>query len=217
MSLVIFIVSSVLFILITITQYKKKDVTSETKGLIGEKKIKKDFLTELNYEYFIYDNVTIRDAYEYTTQIDHIIVCRYGLFVIETKNYSGWIYASESKQKWVQKFPKKSYEFQNPILQNYRHISVLKFILDSKSISSNIHSLVVFSEDCTFKTHLPHNVFQGSEWINYIQSFDTGVFTENQIQYIKDQISRSKLPLSQKTDSIHLRSIQKRLHNQNHA
>lgn len=99
MSIFIFIVSSVLFILITITQYKKKDVTSETKGLIGEKKIKKDFLTELNYEYFIYDNVTIRDAYEYTTQIDHIIVCRYGLFVIETKNYSGWIYASESKQK----------------------------------------------------------------------------------------------------------------------
>lgn len=217
MSLVIFIVSSALLILITILQYKKKEVTSETKGLIGEIKIKKDFLKELNNEYFIYNNVTIRDEDEHTTQIDHIIVCRYGLFVIETKNYSGWIYASECKPKWIQKFPKKSYEFQNPIVQNYRHISVLKFILDSKSISSNIHSIIVFSENCTFRTSLPHNVFQGQEWINYIQSFDTTVFTENQIQYIKDQISSKKLPISQKTNSIHLRSIQKRLHNQNHV
>ena len=32
-----------------------------------------------------------------TTQVDHILVSRFGVFVIETKDYSGWIFANESE------------------------------------------------------------------------------------------------------------------------
>jgi len=38
-----------------------------------------------------------------TTQIDHIVVSRYGIFVIETKNYRGWIFGSEKQRDWTTK------------------------------------------------------------------------------------------------------------------
>ena len=56
-----------------------------------------------------------------TTQIDHIIVSPFGLFVIETKNYKGWIFGSEKQSKWTQSLYGKKYTFQNPLRQNYKH------------------------------------------------------------------------------------------------
>lgn len=38
------------------------------------------------------------------TQVDHVVVSPYGIFVIETKNYTGWIYGSEHQAKWTQTF-----------------------------------------------------------------------------------------------------------------
>jgi restriction system protein len=60
-----------------------------------------------------------------TTQIDHIVVSRYGIFVIETKNYKGWIFGSERQAKWTQKIFRVTNSFQNPIHQNYKHIKTL--------------------------------------------------------------------------------------------
>ena len=38
-----------------------------------------------------------------TTQIDHIIVSVYGVFVVETKNMKGWIFGSADQSTWTQK------------------------------------------------------------------------------------------------------------------
>lgn len=195
-------------------QYKKKAQTSKGKGKIGEKKVQKALFKGLNYKYHIFNNVTFRDEYQYTTQIDHIVLSRYGLFVLEVKNYSGWIYAYEHKKNWIQKFPSKQIEFQNPIFQNHRHINVLKFILDAKELSNNIHSIVIFSNNSTFKTPFPEQVFQENQWIPYIKSFKNIVFTEQQINYIKNQITHHQLPVSKQTNNIHIKSIQKRLNEQ---
>ena len=37
-----------------------------------------------------------------TTQIDHVVVSKYGLFTIETKNYRGKIYGDDARDKWTQ-------------------------------------------------------------------------------------------------------------------
>jgi hypothetical protein len=44
--------------------------------------------------YHSINNVTIPTA-NGTTLIDHIIVSKYGIFVVETKNIKGWIYDDE--------------------------------------------------------------------------------------------------------------------------
>ena len=57
-----------------------------------------------------------------TTQIDHILVSRFGVFVIETKDYKGWIFANAMHATWTQVLYRVRFKFQNPILQNMRHV-----------------------------------------------------------------------------------------------
>ena len=76
-----------------------------------------------------------------------------GLFVFESKNYSGWILESETQKNWTQTLPKgrgknqKEYIY-NPILQNKGHINTLKKILKQ---NVPIYSIITFSERCTLK------------------------------------------------------------------
>src|SRR2546422_962815 len=53
-------------------------------------------------------------------EIDHLIVSPYGLFVIENKDRSGWIFGEESERNWTAVHFKNKYTFQNPLHQKYR-------------------------------------------------------------------------------------------------
>lgn len=65
-----------------------------------------------------------------TTEIDLLMICRRGIFVFESKNYSGWIFGKESQQKWTQTLPhgrgSHKEHFYNPILQNKGHLQALQ-------------------------------------------------------------------------------------------
>jgi len=77
-----------------------------------------------------------------TTQIDHVIVSRYGAFVVETKNMSGWIFGAERDAQWTQKFRKSSFRFQNPLRQNYKHTETPAELLGLPR--DTIKSVIVF-------------------------------------------------------------------------
>ena len=51
--------------------------------------------------YHLLNHVTLKLA-DGTTQIDHVLISRFGVFVIETKNYSGWIFANAKQATWTQ-------------------------------------------------------------------------------------------------------------------
>ncbi|MEX0731732.1 MAG: nuclease-related domain-containing protein [Aquisalimonadaceae bacterium] len=87
------------------------------KGLIGEALVK--FAARLRLPedtYHRIHNVTLPTP-DGTTQIDHIFVSRFGIFVVETKNMKGWIFGGENQAQWAQKIFKKSFKFQNPLRQ----------------------------------------------------------------------------------------------------
>jgi restriction system protein len=65
-----------------------------------------------------------------TTQIDHVIVSRYGVFVIETKNLKGWIFGSPQQKTWTQKIYRHTTKFQNPLHQDYKHTQTLQAALE---------------------------------------------------------------------------------------
>lgn len=52
-------------------------------------------------DYHLMNHVTLR-LKDGTTQIDHILVTRFGVFVIETKDYKGWIFANAKQANWTQ-------------------------------------------------------------------------------------------------------------------
>ena len=65
-----------------------------------------------------------------THQIDHIVISKYGIFVIEMKNYYGLILGNQYKEKWYQCLGKNKYAFHNPMYQNYGHVKALSNALN---------------------------------------------------------------------------------------
>ena len=108
---------------------------------------------EANGAKFLF-NVYIPKGNGETTEIDVLMICSKGIFVFESKNYSGWIFGSESQKNWYQTLPAgrgKSHKehFYNPIMQNHSHIKNLKYLLDEQF---PIRSIIVFSDRCTLKS-----------------------------------------------------------------
>ncbi|MCI1722516.1 MAG: NERD domain-containing protein [Lachnospiraceae bacterium] len=84
-----------------------------------------------------------------TSEIDVVFICRKGIFVIESKNYSGWVFGDEKSAYWTVMLPnRKKNRFYNPILQNRTHLKWLRQYLDGKV---PLFSIVAFSERCELK------------------------------------------------------------------
>ena len=177
------------------------------KGWVGEVQgtlAKKIFLDAQTY--VDVNNVTI-PASNGTTQIDHVIVSRYGVFVVETKNMDGWIFGDEKNSQWTQSIFGKKYKFQNPLHQNYRHTKALSEFLGIDH--SKFHSMVMFWGECEFKTPLPPNVMT-SGYTSYIKSFTTVLFTDQEVQEIAIALKDGTLPKSWATRRQHVASLKER-------
>jgi hypothetical protein len=92
-----------------------------------------------------------------STEIDHLIVSPFGLFVIENKDRSGWIFGGESDRYWTAVHFERRYQFQNPLHQNFGHVKALEELLSLAA--SKIHSAVVLRGRFQFMTPVPTNVF----------------------------------------------------------
>ena len=88
------------------------------KGKYSEKLVHKKML-QLSDEYTIFNNLLF-ESNGRSTQIDHIVVSPYGVFVIETKGYKGWILGGENSEYWTQVIFKSKHQFYNPIKQNVK-------------------------------------------------------------------------------------------------
>jgi hypothetical protein len=152
-------------------------------------------------------NVTL-PAPDGTTQIDHIYVSRYGVFVIETKNMRGWIFGIEQQAQWTQKIYRKPFRFQNPLRQNYKHLKALEAALDIPA--DRLHSVIAFVGNCDFKTEMPANVTYGRQYIDYIQSFKEPVFSEEEISAIVERIQASRFTPSIAKHKQHVTQLKAR-------
>ena len=73
-----------------------------SKGRIGEQRVAHILGRLPKDRYRIINNLLLRTSSGGTTQIDHVVISEYGIFVIETKFYKGWIYGGESSEYWTQ-------------------------------------------------------------------------------------------------------------------
>lgn len=119
-------------------------------------------------EYFIYEelrafedkgakflfNLYIPKADGTTTEIDVVCITSWGIFVFESKDYSGWIFGSESQNEWTQtlagRYGVDKFHFYNPIKQNRVHVRYLRSYLKAWN-DFPVYSVVVFSNHCELK------------------------------------------------------------------
>src|SRR5690606_6749578 len=132
----------------------------------------------------------------------------YGIFVVETKNMKGWIFGGEFQAEWTQKIFKKTFKFQNPLRQNYKHIKALEEALDIPSTA--IHSVIVFAGESVFKTPMPVNVLRGGSYASYIKSFQHRVLLESEVREAVGWFEPVRLEPSFTTDRQHVQQLQSR-------
>ncbi|HBO6863567.1 TPA: nuclease [Pseudomonas aeruginosa] len=143
-----------------------------------------------------------------TTQIDHVFLSPYGIFVLETKNMSGWIFGSEKQAQWTQKLYKRTFKFQNPLRQNYKHLKALEATLGVNP--EHLHSVITFVGGSTFKTEVPANVTQGIGFIRYINSFQQAVFSEAEVDAMLQALQNGRRAPSLATHREHVQNLKRR-------
>lgn len=176
------------------------------KGWVGEAivNLSAHFLLDRK-TYHLIRNVTLPSE-DGTTQIDHLIVSPYGVFVVETKNMKGWIFGGARQRYWTQKIYRHSSKFQNPLHQNYKHLKTVQSRLGLTD--DQLCSLVVFVGDSTFKTPMPDNVTQGLGFIRFIKSHTSVVLTTVQVQTLVEEIALGRLKPTWRTHREHAKHVQ---------
>ncbi|WP_246202551.1 nuclease-related domain-containing protein [Virgibacillus doumboii] len=143
---------------------KNNEKAAGRKGEIGEYKIDIQ-LSQLPEEYKYLNDIMIKNRKSASgySQIDHIIITPYGIFVVETKNYQGTIYGGKSKKYWL---INGKFKMLNPAMQNYGHIQALKAFVNEEFHESFI-SLVSFTKRCTLKIDMDLRDIHADEIVIY--------------------------------------------------
>ena len=157
-------------------------VFGATDGEIGEYRVSRVLESLKNtYGGYIINDVIIPNKHNNkTSQIDHIYFSRYGIFVIETKNYSGRIYGNDKNEYWTQVllYGEDKNKFYNPIMQNNTHIRRLKELLN---IDRELYCIVVFVQGNT--------EFINSDYVYTLDELENMV-DNSEIEYTEEELER---------------------------
>ncbi|TKC07485.1 NERD domain-containing protein [Pedobacter frigoris] len=177
------------------------------KGVIGEKTIAWKLARLPKSKYMVINNLVL-EVGDRASQIDHLIVSNFGLFVIETKNLKGWILGYENSEYWTQIIYSRKERFYNPVRQNLGHIRALKANLVG-FYKINYIPIVVFTGDTTLKVESDSGVIYSGQLLRTIKAYKEVTLLDIEKEAIFDKIK--SLNISRKFKrSDHIRSIRKR-------
>lgn len=175
-------------------------IRRKVQGWFGEKTVSA-ILSALPKEYKPVNDVMLRQNNGKTTQVDHIVVSPYGIFVIETKNYKGYITGSEYGERWTKN---KKYSFQNPIRQNYGHIKALSELL---SLPEDMFiSVIVFSIEADVKVKTEKHLIYTVHLRKTIRSYQQRKLNDAQVDTFVQIIHDANVD-SQEVRKEHVQNI----------
>ena len=181
------------------------------KGCIGEKIVANRLASLPKQKYRVLNDILLETEYG-TTQIDHIVVSVYGVFVIETKYYKGWITGSEYGDYWTQNIYRNKYKFRNPLKQNYAHVKALE---DKIGIEEEkLIPIVAFSSRSTIKVKSKKPVVYISRVKRVIKGYQDTVFQENELDMLVDKIMSANIT-SKEVRKEHVKQIKTKVNDKN--
>jgi hypothetical protein len=184
-------------------------------GEYGEKRVARK-LHALPGEYITLNDILL-PTHCGTTQIDHIVVSPYGIFVIETKNYKGWIFGHENSEEWKQSllgkknllgWSSEQHKLRNPIRQNASHARNVRRMLKPLGEFAII-PIVVFSDNAELNITAPNRiVINWGSLRSTIRSYRTVCISQENIRKIVYTISSANIT-AEESRKIHVRNVQR--------
>jgi len=190
--MIILTITIILVIIFSIRAKRRREQRPAKIGTEGELCVS-NILSQLPDEYITLNNVILKTP-RGTTQIDHIVVSKHGVFVIETKNYRGNIYGNDDQKEWKQlivtpvtfdnnwwktyTYVTKNY-FYNPVKQSLGHMYAVKDELkDFPHLP--IVPIVVFAGEANIRyVHSKHHVILGDDLVNTITQYQSLFLSDN--------------------------------------
>lgn len=188
--------------------------TKHAKGVLGEfagKLAVEKWLPESGYELF--SDVMLQDK-RGTTQIDYVIISRFGIFVLEAKGMTGKLYASSDTKyrTWKIYNHNRGYTFQNPYLQNYRHRCALAEVLGVPL--EVLHDLIFFPHEelvvATPEKLEASFVTRGSKLAEYVLSFKEQVFSAEEVARLTGILQLKRIANTRENKKKHTAALKAR-------
>jgi restriction system protein len=176
-----------------------------SKGWGGENLLKSLLSVLPTDQYKTFHNVTLATP-DGSTQIDHVVISVYGVFVIETKNMTGWIFGAKDQSQWTQIIYEKKVRFRNPLRQNYKHTLSLANTLDIPL--DHVFSIIAFVGDSTFRTTMPPNVTYRYDCVRYIKQHQQELFSREDVSSLVDLLEQKRLAPGAETQRQHVEHVQ---------
>lgn len=120
-------------------------------------------------------------------QIHYAIVSNYGIFVLETRSYNGWITGGENEEYWTQILYSQREKLDNPILKNEKYIQALKNLPGLSEVK--YIPIVVFRADCELKVSTDADVIYTADLLRTIRKYTDETITDEQKEAIYDSLS----------------------------
>jgi len=191
------------------------------KGKRGELRVSA-ILSQLPAEYTVLNDVVFPTD-RGTTQVDHVVISKYGVFAIETKNYIGEIYGDDERKEWTQmivnnvtfrKNPWKTYtyvtknRFYNPVKQAYGHVYRIKELLKEYPHLPIIPVVVFAGRADISKVNSRNHVIYEEQIPSLIGSYRASYLNDSDVITVLD-ILQGKNVRQVVDDRTHVRNIQK--------
>lgn len=178
----------------------------KSKGKVGEDRVAHILCRLPKEEYRVINNLMLRTQSGSTTQIDHVVISQYGIFVIETKFYKGWIYGGENSEFWTQNIYGNKYTLRNPILQNAGHVRALRQLLKDYGDIPFI-PIVAFSRQATLGVSSGTPVIYWNQIRKVIGQFKEKRIAPDAVTGIYNKLIESNILDSKESRREHIRNV----------
>lgn len=190
-----------LFVLLVIWRVRRRKTWGEQGEIAVARRLKK-----LPQEQYKIINDLLLQNNGFSSQIDHVVVSPYGVFVIETKNYTGDIFGGPNSEMWTQNIYGSKSQFRNPIWQNQGHITALKRVLGDRG-RIPFHNIVLFSEYADVKADACQGIYYFRQIVPVIKGFDEIVLTQADVDSIYSKLLAANVT-DKKARKAHVKSAQ---------
>jgi len=113
-----------------------------------------------------------------SVHVDHLVVSRFGLFVIESVYARGWISGGEFQERWKRRYLARTDRMENPLHRNTLQAEAVSRLTGLPG--SRMHPLVVMVGALGFKTALPDRVLLPEKLISHIRGKERMLLDDEQ-------------------------------------